>query len=150
MTSIKSFPKDICRHLETLTEGLEFLEIGDCDCLSKDFAVPLRRLVNLTSLRLENCSGRWDNFAAEVFRAIRGLENLKILELINIDFTSSVENELEKCYHIKALLIIPAYVSQVCILFLVYNNLIHKIYIKLLLLLYFIVCNYQLSFTRLS
>lgn len=107
----------MCRNLETLTTGLEFLEIGDCDCLSKDFAVPLKRLVNLTSLRLENCTGRVDSFASDVFRAIRGLENLKILELINIDFTSSVESELEKCYHIKALMIIPAYVSQVCIIF---------------------------------
>lgn len=96
--------------------GLEFLEIGDCDCLSKDFALSLKRLVNLLSLRLENCTGRWEQAATDVFHAIRSLENLKILELINIDFTNTIEVELEKCHHIKALMIIPAYVSQVCIL----------------------------------
>lgn len=113
MTSIKSFPKDVCRILETLSTGLAFLEIGDCDALSKDLAKVLQRLTNLTSLRLESCSGRFETFAKEVLSSIRGLDNLKILELINIEFSSNVEDELEKCTNIKALLIIPAYVSQV-------------------------------------
>jgi len=92
------------------------LEIGDADCLSKEFAVSLKKLINLTSLRLENCVGRWETFAADIFDAIRSLDKLKRLELINIEFTSCVENELEKCRNITALLIIPAYVSQVNIL----------------------------------
>lgn len=115
MTSIKSFPKDVCSSLDTITTGLEVLEIGDCDCLSKDFAVSLQRFVNLTSLRLENCCGRWENIAEDVFNAIRSLEKLKILELINIEFITSVEEGLEKCVGIRSLLIIPAYVSQVSI-----------------------------------
>lgn len=112
MTSIKSFPKEIYQSLETVTDNLEFFEIGDCDCLSTELASPLKRLVNLKSLRLENC-GRWDSSAHEVFTVIRSLEKLTILELINIEFSSVVEDELEKCVGIKALLIIPAYVSQV-------------------------------------
>ncbi|XP_022168188.1 uncharacterized protein LOC111032231 isoform X2 [Myzus persicae] len=112
LTSIKSFPKDICPSLDTITDKIEILEIGDCDCLSKDFAVSLKKFVNLKSLRLENCCGRWELFAQDVFTVIRSLEKLTILELINIEFTNSVEDELEKCYGIKALLIIPAYVSQ--------------------------------------
>lgn len=102
--------------METVSTSLEFLEIGDNECLTKDFAVSLKRFVNLSSLRLENCCGKWENIAQEVFGAIRSLENLRILELVNIEFTNRVEEELEKCDGIRALLIIPAYVSQVSIL----------------------------------
>lgn len=120
MTSIKAFPKDICQSLKTLTDNIEFFEIGDCDCLSKELAVALKKFVHLKSLRLENCCGRWENFAQDVFTVIRGLEKLNVLELINIEFSSCVEEELEKCHNIKALLIIPAYVSQVCKLLMYY------------------------------
>ncbi|XP_025418801.1 uncharacterized protein LOC112689348 isoform X3 [Sipha flava] len=112
LTSIKSFPVDWSSSMESISTGLEFLEIGDCSFLSKDFARLLKRFNNLTSLRLENCVGKWENFAQDVFIVIRNLEKLRILELINIEFSSSVEDELEKCFGIKALLIIPAYVSQ--------------------------------------
>lgn len=92
------------------------MEIGDADCLTKDFAVSLKKFENLTSLRFENCCGGWENIVLDVFCAIRGLKKLRILELINIEFSNNVEDELEKCDGIKGLLIIPAYVSQVCIL----------------------------------
>lgn len=101
--------------MDSVSTGLEFLEIGDCSSLTKDFARVLKRFINLTSLRLENCVGKWDHFAQDVFIVIRNLEKLRILELINIEFSNSVEDELEKCFNIKALLIIPAYVSQVSI-----------------------------------
>ncbi|XP_026816770.1 uncharacterized protein LOC113556173 [Rhopalosiphum maidis] len=112
LTSIKSFPKNICQSLNTITDNIEFLEIGDCDFLSKDFAMLLKRFVNLKSLRLENCYGKWESCAQDVFTAIRGLEKLTILELVNIEFSNCVEDELEKCVDIKALLIIPAYMSK--------------------------------------
>jgi len=100
--------------LNTITDNIEFFEIGDCECLTKDFAVSLKRFVNLKTLRLENCLNRWDHSTKDVFTAIRGLEKLNVLELVNIEFSNNVEDELEKCVGIKALLIIPAYVSQVC------------------------------------
>ncbi|XP_050538349.1 uncharacterized protein LOC126903861 isoform X4 [Daktulosphaira vitifoliae] len=112
LTSIKQFPKDICKSLDSVSTSLEFLEIGDCDCMPHDFATSLRKFINLRSLRLENCCGRWDTYAQSVFSAIRSLEKLNILELINIEFSNCVEDELEKCDGIRGLLIIPAYVSQ--------------------------------------
>ncbi|XP_026806541.1 uncharacterized protein LOC113549442 [Rhopalosiphum maidis] len=115
LTSINSFPKDICQSLDTITDNIKFLEIGDCDVLSKDFAVSLKRFVNLKSLRLENCCGKWESYVHDVFTAIRGLEKLTILELVNIEFSNCVEDELEKCVGIKALLIIPAYMSKTAI-----------------------------------
>lgn len=107
----------MCCSLFTLTKSLEFLEIGNCDGLSKDFALVLERLVNLKSLRLENCIGEWKNHAVAVFHSISKLKNLKVLELINIELSYSIENELQKCDHIKALLVIPDYGCKlVCIL----------------------------------
>lgn len=113
MTSVKAFPKDVCRCLVTVTTNLECLEFGDCECMSKDFPAVIERLTNLKSLRLENCTTIWNNFAQDTFVAIRSLETLKTLELINIKFTDCVEDELELCKNIKHLLIIPAYVSHV-------------------------------------
>ncbi|VVC43512.1 Methyl-CpG DNA binding,F-box domain,Leucine-rich repeat domain, L domain-like,DNA-binding domain [Cinara cedri] len=112
LTSIKSFPKDICTGLGTISTSLEILEIGDCESLPDDFPMFLKKLTNLRSLRLENCCGRWEKFAKEYFDAIRSLKKLKKLELINIEFSDCVEQQLEKCDGITALLIIPAYVSQ--------------------------------------
>jgi len=100
------------------------LEIGDCDCLSKSFAVVLNRFTNLISLRLENCCGKWELYAQDVFVTIRSLEKLKILELINIDFDTYVRDELEKCDGIRALLIIPSYKCKVSeLLHIIFNYL---------------------------
>lgn len=104
------------RSLDTLSTCLEVLEIGDCEFLTLDFAKTLKRFDNLICLRLEKCINNFKKIAKEVFNTIRKLRNLRILELINIEFSFSVENELEKCNHIKALLIIPNYSRQVCIL----------------------------------
>ncbi|XP_008179815.2 uncharacterized protein LOC100571833 [Acyrthosiphon pisum] len=112
LTSFKVFPKEIYKRLNTITDNIEFFEIGDCESLTKDFAVPLKRFVNLKTLRLENCCNEWDQSAQDVFTVIRGLEKLNVLELVNIEFSNCVEEELEKCDGIKALLIIPAYMSQ--------------------------------------
>ncbi|XP_022172124.1 uncharacterized protein LOC111034968 isoform X2 [Myzus persicae] len=109
LTSIESFPKDFCQIFETITDKIEFLEIGDCNCLSKNFAVSLKKFVNLKSLRLENLCDLRETFVHDVLTVIRSLEKLNVLELINIRFTNCVKDELEKCDSIKALLIIPVY-----------------------------------------
>lgn len=104
---------------ETITSNLERLEIGDCDCLTKEFFTSLRKFVKLKSLRLENCCGNWEPFAQDTFVSIRSIKSLRILELINIEFNNCVEEELEKCVGIESLLIIPAYISQVSLMILV-------------------------------
>ncbi|CAI6373170.1 unnamed protein product [Macrosiphum euphorbiae] len=112
LTSIKAFPKEIYQRLNTITDNIEFFEIGDCEYLTKDFAVSLKRFVNLKTLRLENCCNGWDKSAHDVFTVIRGLKKLNVLELVNIEFSNCVEEELGKCDGIKRLLIIPSYISQ--------------------------------------
>ncbi|CAI6373546.1 unnamed protein product [Macrosiphum euphorbiae] len=113
LTSIKEFPKEIYQRLNTITDNIEFLEIGDCEYLTKDFAVSLKRFINLKTLRLENCCNGWDQSAHDVFTVIRGLKKLNVLELVNIEFSNCVEEELEKCDSIKALLIIPNYMKKI-------------------------------------
>lgn len=127
LTSIESFPKDFCQIFETITDKIEFLEIGDCNCLSKNFAVSLKKFVNLKSLRLENLCDLRETFVHDVLTVIRSLEKLNVLELINIRFTNCVKDELEKCDSIKALLIIPVYGTKVCIL--IMYLLLYNIYL---------------------
>lgn len=91
----------------TVTTNLETLEVGNCHCLNKDFAVPLRHFVKLKSLRLENMYDRWDNAAHDVFSAIRGLKHLVALEIVNIKLSERIKEEITKCTNIKAMLIIP-------------------------------------------
>lgn len=98
----------------TITTNLEHLAIGDCNSLSIDFVVSLRRLYNLKSLRLENCCGaNWNLIAQDVCRAIKSLDKLTILELINIEVNKIVEEQLEKCCGLRVLLIIPCYLTNV-------------------------------------
>lgn len=95
--------------LETVNTGLKHLEFGDCKYLSNDFAVLLKRFINLISMRLENFQGISINVTRNVFESIRNLHKLTTLELINIIISTSVKTELEKCDNIKTLLIIPCY-----------------------------------------
>ncbi|CAI6372647.1 unnamed protein product [Macrosiphum euphorbiae] len=113
LTSIKEFPKEIYQRLNTITDTIEFLEIGDCKYLTKDFAVSLKRFINLKTLRLENCCNGWDQSAHDVFTVIRGLKKLNVLELVNIELSKCVKEELEKCDSIKAFLIIPKYKDRI-------------------------------------
>lgn len=132
--------------LETITPNLEHLEIGDCDSLTREFPISLRKFTNLKSLRLENCCGNFGSFAQEVFVAIRSFKKLVVLELINIEFKDYVEEELIKCVGVRALLIIPAYISQVSVMILIY--IFNSYY--LIGIIIFLVCYYQLSPDRLS
>ncbi|VVC42792.1 WHEP-TRS domain,Prolyl-tRNA synthetase, class II,Proline-tRNA ligase, class II, C-terminal,Anticodon- [Cinara cedri] len=112
LKSVKSFSGDICTDLGKMSMDLETLEIGDCEYLPNDFSMVLKKLTNLRYLRLENCCGKWKEFAEEYFDAILSMKKLKKLELINIEFSDCVAQKLAKCNSITALLIIPAYVCQ--------------------------------------
>lgn len=124
LTSIKSFPKDFCMGLRTISADLEHLKIGNCDFLLEGFQVFLKKLSNLRSLRLENFQGGLEKYAKENFDAIRSLKKLKKLELINIEFNDCVKQQLEKCDGLTALLIIPVYVCQVSIIQLYFLTLL--------------------------
>lgn len=110
---MKKFPINIHSFLATVTMDLEILEIGDCQFISKHFAISLRRFIKLRSLRLENCFKGLNNFSPEVFDVIKSFNKLKILELINIEFTESIRDGLKNCHGINSLLIIPDYQNQV-------------------------------------
>lgn len=113
LISINELPEDFSCSLNTVTTNLKSLAIGDCEYLNVEFAMVLKRFTNLESLRFENCIGKWNNVAKEIFFSIAGLEKLKSLELINIYFNDDIEDGLKKLKYIKALLVIPAYISQV-------------------------------------
>lgn len=111
LTSIKPFPNNLGLSLDTLTTGLEFLEIGDCDHLPVNFGDIIKRLVNLKSLRLENCNAICNHElkleSHEVFTSIKDLPNLKILELVNINLCVCVESAVRQWNGLKALMIGP-------------------------------------------
>jgi len=85
--------------------------------------------VNLKSLRLENCKENCQVLnklkSHEVFTSIRDHSNLKILELVNINFCDCV-NILEECVGLKAILIILAHNNDVSLLLPYLNILIDE------------------------
>lgn len=95
---------------------MKCLEIGDCDSLSEDFAEVLKRFKNLSSLRLENCYGKFNTLAPNVISSIKCLDKLKILQLINIDLDINIVDGLETCFHIRYLMIIPLCITPVSII----------------------------------
>lgn len=115
MTSIKQFPQDIYTSLTTVTAGLEHLEIGDCYNFDQNFAFSLRRFIRLKSLRLENVYDEWEDISEDIFGVINNLPKLKMLELVNFKLSTNMLEKLEKCYRIKALLIIPTDYNEVSI-----------------------------------
>jgi hypothetical protein len=104
---------------EILTPNLETLELGECSTLSKSVAtVALPTLVNLRRLRLEK---GMDNTCPtqSLLNTIASLPNLTQLELINFDVKPGFDKALAKCSNLKTLLIIPTYVTQVNINFII-------------------------------
>lgn len=91
------------------------LEIGHCENMSEEFAIALKRFVNLTSLKLDNYYCNTTEVTHEIFETIRGLKKLTTLEFINISCEIDVINELEQCDNIRILTIYPIYVSILAI-----------------------------------
>lgn len=81
--------------------------------MSESFASEtLTKLKKLTRLRLEKGQGP-SSPINQLINAIATLENLSQLELINFDIKPGFDKALAKCVHLKTLLIIPTYVTQV-------------------------------------
>lgn len=118
LTSIISQHNTVWHSLSTVNISLMHLEIGDCVLINEDFAILLKRFVNLTFLRLEKYNCRIYSVTQEVFRSIKNLKKLTSLQLVNIHFNDTVKREMENCDNIKTLLIIPIYYIFVSI----FNN----------------------------
>lgn len=109
--------------MKTVTTSLEILEIGDCKGISSDLPMLLKRFTNLKRLRLENCCfNREKKHTEYLIVAIRSLKKLKILELVNILITETIEEELGNCTGLDCLLLVPLYIYDVSIILLFYFN----------------------------
>ncbi|KAK5643307.1 hypothetical protein RI129_007152 [Pyrocoelia pectoralis] len=110
LTSIKELNKlniDVIADLR----NLESLELGECTDFPKNFGSEiLTRLTKLEKLRLEKGQGNCYTF--EILEAVKNMQHLYQLELVNFDIKPGFDLALGACPNIKKLLIIPTYISQ--------------------------------------
>ncbi|CAG9861460.1 unnamed protein product [Phyllotreta striolata] len=110
LTSIKDLDK---MNLDVIAElaNLESLDLGECTDFPKDFGdTILIKLTKLERLRLEKGQGNCHTF--EILEAVKQMDKLDQLELVNFDIKSGFDKALGVCHNIKKLLIIPTYISQ--------------------------------------
>lgn len=105
----------MCNNLSTICDSLQFLSLGNCVNLSIQFADVLNKFKHLKYLRLEKNLNRADTFHEDVFKTIRNLKELKVLELPNNDINKIIINELQNYNHINMLYIAPKYSLSVSI-----------------------------------
>ncbi|XP_017770384.1 PREDICTED: uncharacterized protein LOC108558090 [Nicrophorus vespilloides] len=110
LTSIKELNKANIEVLENLV-NLEVLEIGECSDFPSTFGTQvLTKLTKLEKLRLEKGQGECHTF--EMLNALKSLNSLSQLELVNFDIKAGFDKALGGCVNLKKLLIIPTYISQ--------------------------------------
>ncbi|XP_072385779.1 uncharacterized protein [Diabrotica undecimpunctata] len=91
--------------------NLESLDLGECTNFPENFGREiLIKLTKLEKLRLEK--GQKDCHTFEILEAVRRMEHLDQLELVNFDIKAGFDKALGVCQNIKKLLIIPTYISQ--------------------------------------
>uniref|UniRef100_A0A6P7H2I9 Uncharacterized protein LOC114343616 n=1 Tax=Diabrotica virgifera virgifera TaxID=50390 RepID=A0A6P7H2I9_DIAVI len=91
--------------------NLESLDLGECTNFPENFGKDiLIKLTKLEKLRLEK--GQKDCHTFEILEAVRRMEHLDQLELVNFDIKAGFDKALGVCQNIKKLLIIPTYISQ--------------------------------------
>ncbi|KAF2903657.1 hypothetical protein ILUMI_02516 [Ignelater luminosus] len=86
--------------------SLQSLSLGCCSQLSHDFTSMLTNLSELKKLRLEECR---DTTVAAVFQAVARMQNLKHLEMIDMDIPDGTDDAIERCTNLTKLLIAPNY-----------------------------------------
>lgn len=110
LTSIRDLNKLKLEVIAQL-ENLESLDLGECtdfpDTFGNDILIKLK---NLEKLRLEKGQESCNTF--EILEAVRNMEKLEQLELVNFDIKTGFNKSLGACSNIKKLLIIPTYISQ--------------------------------------
>jgi hypothetical protein len=95
-------------------KNLESLELGECCDFPPEFGPEsLSRLKKLERLRLEKGQGK-DCPTFSILAGISVLPKLTHLELVNFDVKPGFDKALAQCTNIRRLLIIPTYVTQVC------------------------------------
>lgn len=110
ITSIKQLNK---LNIEVIADliNLEVLDLGECEDFPKNFGPEiLSKLTKLEKLRLEK--GQGDCYTFNILEAVKDLESLQQLELVNFDIKAGFDKALGLCTNIRKLLIIPTYISQ--------------------------------------
>ena len=96
-------------------KNLESLELGECCDFPEEFGPEtLSRLKKLERLRLEKGQGK-NCPTFSILEGISTLPKLTHLELVNFDVKPGFDKALAQCKNIRRLLIIPTYVTQVCV-----------------------------------
>lgn len=91
--------------------NLESLDLGECTDFPRNFGNDiLVKLEKLEKLRLEKGQGNCHTF--EILDAVKDMNHLEQLELVNFDIKAGFDRALGACQNIKKLLIIPTYISQ--------------------------------------
>lgn len=91
--------------------NLESLDLGECTDFPRNFGNDiLVKLEKLEKLRLEKGQGHCHTF--EILDAVKDMNHLEQLELVNFDIKAGFDKALGACQNIKKLLIIPTYISQ--------------------------------------
>lgn len=110
LTSIKDLCKQNLSVIADL-ENLESLDLGECTDFPKTFGTDiLIKLHKLEKLRLEK--GQETCYTFEILEAVKSMEKLEQLELVNFDIKVGFQKALGACLNIKKLLVIPTYISQ--------------------------------------
>lgn len=99
-----------CEALASLTELIS-LEIGECSKIATILSEKvLPKMTKLERLRMEKGTDDCDTMT--LLQAISEMPKLKQLEMVNFDIKAKFNEHLAQCTNIKALLIIPTYISQ--------------------------------------
>lgn len=110
LTSIRDLDRMNLNVIAELT-NIESLDLGECTDFPKTFGSEiLVKLHRLEKLRLEKGQGLCHTF--EILDAVKDMNRLDQLELVNFDIKAGFDKALGVCQNIKKLLIIPTYISQ--------------------------------------
>lgn len=110
LTSIRDLNSMNLNVIAGLT-NLESLDLGECTDFPRNFGSDIiSKLEKLEKLRLEKGQGHCHTF--EILDAVKDMNHLEQLELVNFDIKAGFDKALGACQNIKKLLIIPTYISQ--------------------------------------
>ncbi|KAF2903659.1 hypothetical protein ILUMI_02518 [Ignelater luminosus] len=99
------FNISISRILQVINfQSLQSLSLGSCVEFPLEYATILRGFQQLKKLRLEGCKSLT---ALAVFYAVAGMDNLKHLEMIDVEIPNGTDEGIARCTNLSKLLIAP-------------------------------------------